>query len=748
MINDDIEHFMSAVQMRAADWKQKSFEDCMNSFLSKTIKESTVIKLPESASPETKTNVFKEVQASVKESAKKLINNSLANEDSAIHNVDIANEIVNPKDLNESVQKLLAEHICNEAEDRSNVLKAQFEIGKCSKMTSEETLQFIEQSFEGTSFDNRFENGENLKAQLNLLLSTEGADLVDSIKQDVATLVNETEAKNSVIREAVSEINDMKSKIEEKINGQADPVNGTNDEDKKVGKDGDIAKQTEDVENDNTTVTGDSASDAQATEGFYDIAKKHSKSYSLSREDLYTVNDNFGIVADKSTESLDTTYDETSFSRQSAEDILSEFRELDDNIDVDTVPENEKTMSTSDGEEEADKTKNSDDETESQEMTYEDDDGNTIDVDNSKFEYDEEIKSEPLSEESMAKDFMPLSFKKMCARSVKASNKFPAYLALSSDHGAQFFDSIARRSTEMYNMVLSSEGAVCDSMSNDEINKKIETRMNECQDIKKDTELLVEEMGILGILDGQYQRTNDPMQNAVNSIFKPQILKQKDLASKEDLHEHELAEILKIGLEIADIKKEILDGANVLTNKDKLGYLEELLNEKMFELEPGEKGQIEEKVKALQSIESLIPVQEIVNIQYYKSKDDKDGRIKIESLKDIDAYGYKYADEIDSIKKSIREKYSQLFGDKLNSMHFDVDSIVECVAEEQDTTKFDTNLFEKVLAKCTENIEVTNSTEGLVVLNKARVLTTAFVTADKLGLLSKEDINEIKLSVM
>ena len=48
----------------------------------------------------------------------------------------------------------------------------------------------------------------------------------------------------------------------------------------------------------------------------------------------------------------------------------------------------------------------------------------------------------------------------------------------------------------------------------------------------------------------------------------------------------------------------------------------------------------------------------------------------------------------------------------------------------------------------TENIEVTNSSEGLVVLNKARVLTTAFITADKLGLLSEEDVNEIKLSVM
>ena len=738
MINDDIEHFMSAVNMRSSEWKQKSFEECMNGFLSKTIKESTVIKLPEDSSPETRTNVFKEVQASIKESASKLIKNSLANEDSAIHNVDIANEIVNPKDLNESVQKLLAEHICNEAEDRSNILKAEFEIGKFDKMSSEETLTYIENSFEGTSFDNRFSNGENLKAQMNLLLTTEGVDLVNSIKQDVATLVNETEAKNSVIREAVSEINDMKANIEEKINGKADPINGTDDPEKKVGQDADVNKISEDVE-----------SSQQTTESLYDKALKTKKSYSLSKEDLYSIHDTFGVFADKSTEDLDKTYDETSFSRQSAEDILSEFRSLDDNINVDTVPENENTMSTSDGEEETDKSKPTDGETESAEMNYVDDDGNSIDVDTSKFEYEEEIHSEPLSEESMAKDFMPLSFEKMCTRDVKASKKFPLYLALSSDHGEQFFDSMARRSTEMYNMVLSSESIICDSMSNDDINKKIDERMNVCQDIKKDTELLIEDMGILGILDGQYQRTNDPMQNAVNSIFKPQILKAKDMySSKEDLHEHELADILKIGLDIADIKKEILEGANVLTNKNKLGYLEELLNEKMFELDSVEKGQIEEKVKALQSIESIIPIQEVVNMQVFKSKDGKDNRVKLESLKDIDAYGFCYADEIEKIKKSVQEKYDTLFGKKLKSIHFDVCSLVECVAEEQDTTKFDTNLFEKVLAKCTENIEVTNSSEGLVVLNKARVLTTAFITADKLGLLSEEDINEIKLSVM
>ena len=48
------------------------------------------------------------------------------------------------------------------------------------------------------------------------------------------------------------------------------------------------------------------------------------------------------------------------------------------------------------------------------------------------------------------------------------------------------------------------------------------------------------------------------------------------------------------------------------------------------------------------------------------------------------------------------------------------------------------NIFERVVSKLIENKEVQNSTEGLIIRNVAKTITTAHVTADKLGLLRKE----------
>ena len=747
MINDNLQDFLSAVKMKSDDWKNKSFEECMDGFLKKTVKQSTVLNIPENTPIDTKKNVINEATSTLTAAAKKIVNNAFIDENSSLHNIDFASEIVNPKNICESVQKLLAEHIINEVTDKTEVLKAEFECGKFKGSTSEEVLKYIESSFESVSFDSRFENGKNLTAHMNLLLSTEGESLVDSIKKDVATLVTETEAKNSVIREAVSEINDTKSKIEEQINGEADPDVGSSDE-KKVGEDGDMSEH--DVNNESSDelesmdkLGGDSV--AKGTEGWYNIAtKKVKKGFALSKESLYTIIDTTPNL-DLSNEALATTFDDTSFSRESAEEILSQFRELDDGIDSKEVPENENTMSTSDAEIES-----SNEGEASSESDYLDDDDKEIEINNDAFKYDEsnEIKPDVLSEESMAKDFMPLSFKKFCGRSITASNKLAAFLAMSPDAGNQFFTSVSARSAEMYNM-LSREDAVCDTISNDDINKKIETELNEVQTIKEKTETIIDKMGILGIMEGNYQRTAAPVQNAVNSLFKPEIIKHPDTpnVSTEELHEHELAEILKISLKITDIKSDIAKGIDIIGNKERLGYLEELLNEKVFTLEPGEKLDVEEKINALQSIESIVPIQDLVNIQAFVSKSagtDKNERVTLNSLKDIDAYGFSYLDEIEKIKADVQKKYKEQFGTKHKAINFDVDKLVEFVVDEQDTTKLDSNLFEKILAKCTENIDITNSSEGLIVLNKARALTTAFVAADKLGMISKDEMKNIK----
>lgn len=754
MINDNLYDFMSAVKMRADDWKVKSYEECMDGFLKKTIKESTVLNIPENTPLDTKKNVINESTATISSAAKTIVNNAFVDENTSIHNIDFAKEIVNPKNLNESVQKLLAEHIYNEAQDKADVLQAEFECGKLNNLSSTETLEYIEKAFSKPgSFESKFANGENLKTQMNLLLSTEGESLVDSIKKDVSMLVTETEAKNSVIREAVSEINDKKAKIEEQINGESDPDHGT-DEEKKVGKDGDIAEQKDDMESDPDSLDSLGGNVAQGTEGWYNIAvKKAKKNHSLSKEDLFTITD-IDATLDMSSESLMTTYDETSFSREAAEEILSQFRELDDGIDSSEVPENENTMSISDGEEEPNV--EGGEEAESAEMSYsdEDDDGNVIEINHDAFKYDEEdeIKPDVLSEESLAKDFMPLSFKKICGRSIKPSNKLLAFLAVTPDGGKQFFNSVRARSTEMYSM-LSKEDAVCNTISNDTINEKIEKQLNAVGDIEKKTNEIIDGMGILGILNGEYQRTGDHVQNAVNSLAKPEIIKPKDTPSisTEELHEHELAEIFKIALKITDIKSDIIDGIDIKGNKVQLGYLEELLNEKMFELDVTEKGDVEEKVKALQSIESIIPIQDLINMQVFASKSagtDNRDRVTLDSLKDIDAYGFCYVDEIEEIKKNVEKKYKEQFGSKYKAINFNIYDLVEFVVDEKDTTKMNSNLFEKVLAKCTGNVEITNSAEALVVLNKARALTTAFVTADKLGLLSKEELNKIKNTLM
>ena len=745
MINENLHNFMSAVKMKADEWKEKSFEECITGFLKKTIKQSTTLNIPENTSLDTKTNVINESTATIDAAAKKIVNNAFIDDHSSMHNIDFAKEIVNPKDLNESVQQLLAEHIINEANDRSEVLQAEFEAGKFNNLTATETLKYIEDTFSKVgSFESKFDNGENLKAQMNVLLSTEGESLVDTIKKDVSTLVTETEAKNSVIREAVSQINDKKAKIEEQINGESDPHDGV-DEEKKVGKDGDIAEQKKDLDKDPDSVKSLGGEVAKGTEGWYGVASKKVGN-TLSKESLYTITDLDDSVL--SNENLDRVYDETSFSREAAEEILGQFRELDDGINSKEVPENENTLSVSDGDQPVDESGG--DEAESSEMSYTDEDDEPIEINNSVFEYDEnnEIKPDVLSEESMAKDFMPLSFKKFCGRSVKPNNKLIAFLAVTPDGGKQFFNSIRARSVEMYNM-LSKEDAVADTISNDKINEQIEARLNETQEIEDKTNKIIDNMGILGILSGDYQRTDNAVQNAVNYLVKPEIIKPKDTPniSTEELHEHELAEIFKLAIKIADIKNDIVDGVDVLGNKQQLGYLEELLNEKMFEIDTVEKADVENKVKALQSIESMIPIQEIINMKVFESKSagtDVKEKITLDSLKDIDAYGFCYLDEIEEIKKNVEKKYKEQFETKLKSIHFNIYELVDFVVDEKDTTKLNSNLFEKVLAKCTGNIDISNSSEALLVLNKARTLTTAFVTADKLGMFSKEELNNVK----
>ena len=750
MVNDNKNDFMSVVDNASKEYKKRSYESCMEGFMSSMIKDAVTIDAPKNVELgiDTKEAILNEVTKTIKDSAKEFVNNAVNEETGALYNVNVAHEIVNPKNLTESIMQLVAAHVYNEADDRAKMLEADFDAGKINNMSFEDAARYVDTIYEPL-FIKQLDNGKNLKKGLEVLMSTEGAELVDDIKDTVSKLVLETEAKNSVIREAVSEINETKAEIEKKINGETD-------EEKEAKDDGDDSSN-DSSNNDDSSSSDDTSTDdadmgdaAQATEGLLIRAMKRSKKNKmLSCEDLFTMR-NIGGTSIQSGEDWSTNYDSTSFSREAAEDILDQFRELDDGIDPKTVNDDEAySVSDDNGESCIDNQGSST--AESAENTYEDDYGNTIEEFQSS--YDNEITPDPIpSLEAMVQNIIPMNLQKIGTHTFEPSSKLTAYLALQNDNGKMFFDTMRTRASHAFEMLNKTEGDVIEGMAKSDIDKQLTDTCEKINATEEGVNKLLEDMGIAGILDNKFQRTGNPVENAVNSLFNPELIKTmtKDMASKEELHEHELADIFKLALKISDVKSEIADRSDVIGNKEQLGYLNELLNEKVVNLEPNEKFEVENKIEALQSIESQISLSDLMDMQVFCSeKDGNDNqRVTLSSLKDIDAYGYSFFDEAEKIKKEVRSNWNEKLKNSGIKYNFDTDKLVELILEEEDTTKIDSNIFEKVMSKLAADKTIENSSEALLIRNKAKAISTAYITADKLGFLSKEDIADIRNYVM
>ena len=739
MVNNNKNDFMSVVDNASNEYKKRSYESCMEGFMSSMIKDAITIDAPKNVELgiDTKEAILNEVTKTIKDSAKEFVNNAVNEETGALYNVNVAHEIVNPKNLTESIMQLVAAHVYNEADDRAKMLEADFDAGKINNMSFEDAAKYVDTIYEPL-FIKQLDNGKNLKKGLEVLMSTEGAEIVDDIKDTVSKLVLETEAKNSVIREAVSEINETKADIEKKINGETD-------EEKEAKENGN------DSSNDDSSIDDTDMGDAaQATEGLLIKAMKRSKKNKmLSCEDLFLMR-NIGGTSIQSGEDWSTNYDSTSFSREAAEDILDQFRELDDGIDPKTVNDDEAySVSNDDGESPIDNQGSST--AESTENDYEDDNGNVIEEFQSS--YNGEITPDPIpSLEAMVQNIIPMNLKKIGTHTFEPSSKLTAYLALQKDNGKMFFDTMRTRASHAFEMLNKTEGDVIEGMAKSDIDKQLTDTCEKINATEEGVNKLLEDMGIAGILDNKFQRTGNPVENAINSLFNPELIKPmtKDMASKEELHEHELADIFKLALKISDVKSEIADRSDVIGNKEQLGYLNELLNEKIVNLEPNEKFEVENKIEALQSIESQISLSDLMDMHVFCSeKDGNDNqRVTLTSLKDIDAYGYSFFEEAEKIKKEVRSNWNEKLKNSGVKYNFDTDKLVELILEEEDTTKIDSNIFEKVMSKLAADKTIENSSEALLIRNKAKVISTAYITADKLGFLSKEDINDIRNYVM
>ena len=352
----------------------------------------------------------------------------------------------------------------------------------------------------------------------------------------------------------------------------------------------------------------------------------------------------------------------------------------------------------------------------------------------------------------MVQNIIPMNLKKIGTHVFEPNSKLTAYLALQKDNGKMFFDTMRTRASHAFEMLNKTEGDIIEGLAKSDIDKQLTDTCEKINATEEGVNKLLEDMGIAGILDNKFQRTGNPVENAVNSLFNPELIKPMDktMASKEELHEHELADIFKLALKISDVKSEIANRSDVIGNKEQLGYLNELINEKIVNLEPNEKFEVENKIEALQSIESQISLSDLMDMHVFCSEKEPNVKhsVTLTSLKDIDGYGYSFFEEAEKIKKEVRSKWNEKLKNSGVKYNFDTDKLVELILEEEDTTKIDSNIFEKVMSKLVADKTIENSSEALLIRNKAKAISTAYITADKLGFLSKEDINDIRNYVM
>ena len=796
-VNDNKMDFLGAVSFIAEEWRARSFESCVSGFMKSMITQSVSVDVPKGMSIGEKERVLDSVKSTIDKSVAEFTKSAFdtKSEYGALFNVDIAHEITSPKNLNESVVKLLSQHIFDESKDRAEVLAAEFDAGTINNFNEEQAVEHIRAMYDNPGFDSRFDNGASFRRGIKELLSVEGEILVDEIKDDVTNLVNETEAKNSVIREAVAEINSRKAEIEEQINGESEEPTDKDDDsgsdssddseggdegsddsgesgDDDFGDSGDSSGEGNEEGGDDNGGESDSFSDAASSEGWYQKAVKNVRSGKViyTFDNFIKVNDHSAIATHlplHSNEALNL--DRDSFSREAAENILEQFRDLEDGISSDEVPANENTLSVSDSEPNDNVDKNEPN-AESAEGVYDDDENQQIEVDSSAFEYtpevpeilkdDDDKEDGEISEEALARKILPLNLNKVNNREVRINKRLPVYLAVQPDHGAEFFDLIRGR----YNVLKSKSLEAAElnpDLTTPEDSKNLDQIFDLTTKVEKDTKTITEDLGILGILGNKFQRTGNNVDNAVISLFNAKILSPmgvpdagKDLSVSTEEYEHDLAEVFKLAVKKADITIDLTqhNGVDIVEKKDQLGYIDELIDEKIFNMvKPEDRDAVEEKIKALYSLECICPVQEIANIQVFVSSENPDvdtkPKILLDRLQQVDAYGFSFADEIQKIKTSVKAKYEQLKNDKTN-FNFDTDTLVEMVADENDTTKINANLFEKTLSKLSENRTIENATEALILRNTAKAIITSYITAEKLGFLRESDIQQIQSYVM
>jgi phosphoribosylformylglycinamidine (FGAM) synthase PurS component len=126
MVNENKEDFMMAGVNAAKEWRVRAYEACVETFTKKCVTEAMTVKMPKDADFDEQDRIKKNAAHEIAQITSKLINNAIVDETNELYNVELAHDIKDPDDIGKNIQKLLADHIYDEAKDRCKTLSARY----------------------------------------------------------------------------------------------------------------------------------------------------------------------------------------------------------------------------------------------------------------------------------------------------------------------------------------------------------------------------------------------------------------------------------------------------------------------------------------------------------------------------------------------------------------------------------------------------------------------------------------------
>lgn len=657
------------ISRESQESKVRIYNSMLTEFLERMSMHSTQVVLPDDMEKTKKISSLKLYSDTIKKFSEDIVKTK-----NPLYEFENALKLNVPKNLTESITSAIAKYVEVDGNKRHDYVKRM--VG--AKVASDESFydieNFIEDEFSKENFFDE-NNGISAAYEIKSIMSYEAKNIVDEIRNEVMSNVADTENKNQIFRKTLEIIEEKKDELEEK--------NGVKHEDESSSDDSD-----EDSDNDKTSEES-LFSLENALVGNFTDGRDVSKDFDFNGEPINHNEDELKNI-------YSTSSDDESLEDGEDFDVPDEGDETEEGLKERRAAKKAKKL------QKKEMKKNKIDESDEGESEDEGDDG--------------------MSQEDFCKRVAPKSLNKFYSSPTINPKRLAQYMLSREDSGSSLINEISDRLnyiSDLANMEssesLSSESAINETYDKiEQIKKSLEIAEN----IRNNA---IFDLSNIGFSKIDELNEDEPFGDSVKNVIET------------GKYENSTERLILSTIRKNELMKEVKAGRNISQNIDKIGSIEEFINETIETVKNPD--DMRSKLKSLENLEDSIDFTMIVDTNKLKKKMEE----KV-IAKDQEAFE-KEGEWTDttSMFSSVLEKLKQTDVVKNSTGNVDLEYIVDCALNSK---SLNNSVFERILSKLSSSEGYSRLTEGQQ-YNVGKSILTTFVAANKLDIMSQDDKNKL-----